>query len=1138
VSWKTWRNKFSFIAVAAMLATVMLPANVWGAIQLESSFDGRAVVVTDDELDVEQEQRVIVYRNANIDGNVKIAAGGGHTLLLDGDSRLWAWGSNEGGELGISTEEPTELLTAKEIDLLVAAIEIAAGDDFSLAIGEDGQVYAWGNNYFGQLGDSTEQSTSYIPEPISNVTGAEAIAAGNSHGLAVDSQGKVWAWGYNSKGQAGVVDTDEVFEPQQLSSLSDIVELAAGMSHSVALDADGRVWAWGDNTLGQLGNSSVGEVATPIPLLVQFPEDAKPRIVAIASSTNANHTLALDDEGNVWAWGYGRYNEIGNGTTFAAEPVIVLEDADIVSIAVGEDHSLALSAGGTVWSWGSNLNGQLGIPALDEASSPSQVLDSNGKAPLDGIVAIGAGAAHNIAVTEEGIVWAWGSNDHNGTGLSPLGIGLDDGVYEQPTRSFSAAVSYGNEIFITTDWTNIEENMVYVDRERDYGVSLHLVTADAESEEIVSAATYNWIPASGISTMIPVSAELLSTAVLTITEPDGTESQLVYSENNEYTMYDAEDGVLLIGHLSRQLGEFTLSLQVDDTAYEEITVETTMSDYNQYLQVEANSIVSYFISFIDEWEPMNTEPDPITVEAITVSGAEIITSKSGTAQYEATITPDDADEKSVEWSVENRTGQATITATGLLTAVADGTVIVKATAKDGSGIVGQLTVTISGQSEEDQEPEPILVEAITVTGTQEITSKGGTAQYVATITPDDADEKSVEWTVENGTGQATITATGLLTAVADGTVIVKATAKDGSGVVGQLTVIISGQSEVEPEPTEDTEAPAWGAESKVTASEVTTSSVKLIWSGAADNAAVTGYKVTWQVGGVNKVKQIEGEAATTTISDLQSNTSYTFKVEAVDEAGNWSQNGPSVTVRTNSVYVPPIDPGPSNPAPSNPEPTQTPSESEPEGTEASEQENKPEPTTTPEQNEQPAQPAKVEFFDVPATHWAHSAIQRAAALGIVQGNPDGSYKPNEATTRAEFITMLAKAFKWQSEENEASELSFQDNDNIGAWAKDAIAQGLKRGIVTGYTDGSFRPNQEITRTEMIVMIARALGIKASDLEQTSFSDDDNIPAWAKGAVESLREQGHLAGRSGNSFAPNEAASRAEALVIILRVLKL
>ena len=181
----------------------------------------------------------------------------------------------------------------------------------------------------------------------------------------------------------------------------------------------------------------------------------------------------------------------------------------------------------------------------------------------------------------------------------------------------------------------------------------------------------------------------------------------------------------------------------------------------------------------------------IPVTGITVTGtggATTITTDNGTLQLTATVTPSDATNKTVTWSVVNGTGQATINSTGLVTAVSNGTVTARATANDGSGVVGSLVITISGQV--------IPVTGITVTGASgatTITTDNGTLQLTATVTPADATNKTVTWSIVNGTGQATINSTGLVTAVSNGTVTARATANDGSGVVGSLVITISGQ---------------------------------------------------------------------------------------------------------------------------------------------------------------------------------------------------------------------------------------------------------------------------------------------------------------------------------------------------------
>ena len=133
-------------------------------------------------------------------------------------------------------------------------------------------------------------------------------------------------------------------------------------------------------------------------------------------------------------------------------------------------------------------------------------------------------------------------------------------------------------------------------------------------------------------------------------------------------------------------------------------------------------------------------------------------------------------------------GQATMDGSGLVTAVTNGTVTARATANDGSGVVGSLIITISGQV--------IPVTGITITGTAgatAITTDNGILQLTATVLPADATNKTVTWSVVNGTGQATINSTGLVTAVSNGTVTARATANDGSGVIGSLIITISGQ---------------------------------------------------------------------------------------------------------------------------------------------------------------------------------------------------------------------------------------------------------------------------------------------------------------------------------------------------------
>lgn len=185
------------------------------------------------------------------------------------------------------------------------------------------------------------------------------------------------------------------------------------------------------------------------------------------------------------------------------------------------------------------------------------------------------------------------------------------------------------------------------------------------------------------------------------------------------------------------------------------------------------------------------------VTGITVSGeggANTITTDGGTLQMAATIEPSDATKQKVTWALSSGLDKATIDSTGLLKAVKNGTVTVTATSTDGGFVTGSLDVTISNQ--------PVIpVTSITITtegGVSTIQTSGGTLQMYANVQPDNATDKSVLWSVVPGTGDATIDSTGLVKAVKDGTIGIRATARDGSGVFGGTVIIISNQTSVRP----------------------------------------------------------------------------------------------------------------------------------------------------------------------------------------------------------------------------------------------------------------------------------------------------------------------------------------------------
>lgn len=167
-----------------------------------------------------------------------------------------------------------------------------------------------------------------------------------------------------------------------------------------------------------------------------------------------------------------------------------------------------------------------------------------------------------------------------------------------------------------------------------------------------------------------------------------------------------------------------------------------------------------------------------------------------------------------------------------------------------------------------------------------------------------------------------------------------------------------------------------------------------------------------------------------------------------------------------------------------------------------------------------------------AAHWAEASIKQAVNLGIVSGYPDGTFKPDRTVTREQFAVMLMNALKPQGD---GEALTFTDKAKISPWAQKSVAQAVYAGVITGYKDSSFRPNAEITRAEMAAMIAKALGQTDLAAAASGFADDKDIPEWAKGAVAAMKKLGIVDGKGANQFAPGGKTTRAEAVTVLLKM---
>jgi alpha-tubulin suppressor-like RCC1 family protein len=350
---------------------------------------------------------------SNLSGITAIAASGIHSLALKSDLTLSAWGDNDYGQLGNGTYDDSNIPV--NVLKLKGVIAIAAGGGFSLAVTSDGRGWAWGKNESGELGDGTTVDKN-VPVQVSGVTGLQTINGGWEHSLAAKSDGTVWAWGSNSfVGLLGMPGYGVQALPVQVSNLTLGIARAASRDHSLTLKSDGTVWASGGNHSGQLGdgtNKASSSVAVHVRNLTH--------VIAIAA--RELHSLALKDNGTVWAWGNNFYGQLGNGrTTSSNVPVRVSNLSGAVAIAAGGgfdrhtpahlgDHSVALMKDGKVWAWGANHYGQLGDGTYKSTKVPVAV------SGLSGVVGVAAGGQQTLALKSDGTLWAWGANHYGQLG--------------------------------------------------------------------------------------------------------------------------------------------------------------------------------------------------------------------------------------------------------------------------------------------------------------------------------------------------------------------------------------------------------------------------------------------------------------------------------------------------------------------------------------------------------------------------------------------------------------------------------------------------------------------------------------------------------------------------------------------------
>ncbi|MHC4497950.1 MAG: RCC1 domain-containing protein, partial [Planctomycetota bacterium] len=428
----------------------------------------------------------------------RISGGEHHTLIADDteDKHAWGCGWNIYGQLGDGTAEakslPVRVCSGEQgdHDWLQGIEAVGAGYVHSLALDANHTVWAWGYNYDGELGNGEfftahpycEKDAVQVhrgeqepyPPSYNRLERIVAVAAARSgvHSIALESNGHVWTWGYDGSGRLGNggsnistnVPTQVVKGEQNAGDpcLTNIIAISGGESHTMALeefvpgDADlkGRVYTWGSGSYGKLGHGS--GVSSSVPVVVHSGQQGlEPNLVNIvAVSAGWYHSIALEKyvagdpnyKGRVYAWGSNGGGQLGDPDTSSStsSPVVVHSGeqgidpnlVNIVQIGAGDGHSMALDVNGNVWTWGANWCGQLGDGSEDSNQMPVKVVapdrnhdtepddlngDQNNSNDYLGddvpIIMISAGYYHCLAMDQNGNIYSWGQGDYGRLGI-------------------------------------------------------------------------------------------------------------------------------------------------------------------------------------------------------------------------------------------------------------------------------------------------------------------------------------------------------------------------------------------------------------------------------------------------------------------------------------------------------------------------------------------------------------------------------------------------------------------------------------------------------------------------------------------------------------------------------------------------